>query len=337
MIPARVVLPPVASKRLRDGHKRMLDGRKREIVFVIVLFIFFVLTISVHGKPSLFPVGTLAFGEATPFYIVGDEPIDDVSVSVFGINDVRICRSIGFPVNERTNAYAAIVALPSFTVESTVLVRVRYSSSSKAGEFSERLPVEKREFLTEEIKLSGAMTDLRRSDDELIRVQAEKMWKLLNSTNRDAVFHRGTFTFPIAEIRRTSFFGDRRVYRYSDGSTARSIHNGVDYGAKTGTEVYSVGVGRIAVATERIMTGNTVVIEHLPGVYSLYYHLDSIDVEPKQIVKTGDYIGRVGATGLVTGPHLHWELRVSGVAVNPELFLTKGLLDKWDVYCNIER
>jgi murein DD-endopeptidase MepM/ murein hydrolase activator NlpD len=71
-------------------------------------------------------------------------------------------------------------------------------------------------------------------------------------------------------------------------------------------------------ARDRIVTGNTVVIEHLPGVFSLYYHLDSIGVDEGDVVEQGERIGTVGMTGLATGPHLHWEIRVGGVPVAPE-------------------
>ncbi len=80
-------------------------------------------------------------------------------------------------------------------------------------------------------------------------------------------------------------------------------------------------------ATNRIVTGGTVVIEHLPAVYSLYYHLDTVDVAVNDIVEQGERIGTVGSTGLSTGPHLHWELRVSGVAVDPEQVIRAPHLD----------
>ena len=80
-------------------------------------------------------------------------------------------------------------------------------------------------------------------------------------------------------------------------------------------------------ASERIITGFTVVIEHLPGLYSLYYHLDSLSVREGQRVSQGDRIGTVGSTGLATGPHLHWEVRSAGVAVDPDLLVKRSLID----------
>jgi murein DD-endopeptidase MepM/ murein hydrolase activator NlpD len=71
-------------------------------------------------------------------------------------------------------------------------------------------------------------------------------------------------------------------------------------------------------AKHRLLTGFSIVIEHLPGVYSLYYHLDKIDVKEGQMAGAGQKIGESGFTGLATGPHLHWEVRVAGNAVEPK-------------------
>ena len=79
-------------------------------------------------------------------------------------------------------------------------------------------------------------------------------------------------------------------------------------------------------ARSRIVTGDTVVIEHLPGVYSLYYHLDEIFVEEGEEIAVEALIGTVGSTGLATGPHLHWEIRVAGVPVSPEDATKQALL-----------
>ena len=80
-------------------------------------------------------------------------------------------------------------------------------------------------------------------------------------------------------------------------------------------------------STFRIMTGNTLVIEHLPGLYSLYYHLDTREAEKNDFVEQGQLIGTVGHTGLSTGSHLHWEIRTCGIAVDPESFLRSDILD----------
>ena len=73
-------------------------------------------------------------------------------------------------------------------------------------------------------------------------------------------------------------------------------------------------------AENRISTGWSVCIEHLPGLYSLYYHMSKLNVEVGQIVEKGKLLGLSGSTGLATGPHLHWEVRLNIEAVNPDFF-----------------
>ena len=130
------------------------------------------------------------------------------------------------------------------------------------------------------------------------------------------------FTLPVDSKRITSGFGDRRVFEYPDKKTSTSLHYGIDYGVPTGTPVHACAEGKVMLAENRISTGWSVVIEHLPGLYSLYYHMDSLGVQEGQYVKQGERLGLSGATGLATGPHLHWEVRLNMEAVNPEFFLT---------------
>jgi murein DD-endopeptidase MepM/ murein hydrolase activator NlpD len=84
----------------------------------------------------------------------------------------------------------------------------------------------------------------------------------------------------------------------------------------------------VVLARYRIVTGNSVILEHLPGVYSIYYHLDSIAVSEGTLAAAGTVLGSSGATGLATGPHLHWEIRVSGENADPDAFTARPLLDK---------
>ncbi len=187
--------------------------------------------------------------------------------------------------------------------------------------------VRTRLFASERIALNNVMTALRTEPDPRKDEESRVLWELLHTTDLRARYHTGTFMMPVESFRYTSNFGDRRTYAYTDGNTAGAIHNGVDLAAPTGTPVAATGRGRIVMATDRIVTGGTVVIEHLPSVFSLYYHLDTLEVERGRIVERGEIIGTVGSTGLSTGPHLHWELRVSGAAVDPEVFIEIPYLD----------
>ena len=97
----------------------------------------------------------------------------------------------------------------------------------------------------------------------------------------------------------------------------RSYHSGTDFKAPTGTPIYSVNDGIVKLSSDRYYAGNSVIIDHGHGVYSCYYHLSRLDVKVGQKVKQGEQLGLSGATGRVTGPHLHFSVRVHGVQVDP--------------------
>jgi len=124
---------------------------------------------------------------------------------------------------------------------------------------------------------------------------------------------RGNFQFPLAGITQGTNFGKRRVLN----GQARPPHTGADFPAVTGTPVHATQSGRVALAEELFFSGNTVILDHGLGVYSLYGHLSAIGVESGESVKAGEIIGKVGATGRVTGPHLHWGVTVNKARVNP--------------------
>ncbi len=126
---------------------------------------------------------------------------------------------------------------------------------------------------------------------------------------------KGTFQPPVANgdcI--TSPFGTRR--KYNQGA-AWGYHAGVDFCSGAGQPVYAPAPGRVVLARALTIRGNAVILDHGWGVYTGYWHLSRIDVQEGQEVKTGDLLGAIGGTGRVTGPHLHWELWVGGVPVNP--------------------
>lgn len=219
---------------------------------------------------------------------------------------------------------AAVLAVPSTARPGPALLRIE-----KNGEKTAEIPlvIGERSFAAEEIVLNDALTGLRSVPDPRKTAESEQLWSILSAAG-DRIYHAGTFLPPVTSTRRTSFFGDRRVFRYSNGTSDTSIHAGVDYGVPTGTEIRACGSGKVVLARPRIVTGNSVVIEHLPGVYSLYYHLDRIDAVEGTLVPAGALLGLSGATGLATGPHLHWELRVSGENTDPDAFLRRPVLDK---------
>lgn len=116
----------------------------------------------------------------------------------------------------------------------------------------------------------------------------------------------------------TDVFGSRRSY---NGGPATGSHSGVDFGADAGAPVAAAATGRVAFAGPLPVRGNMVAIDHGAGVFTGYCHLSAIGVQAEQDVRAGEEIGKVGSTGLVTGPHLHWEVAVGGYHVNGLLWL----------------
>ncbi|MBN1524827.1 MAG: M23 family metallopeptidase [Spirochaetales bacterium] len=112
----------------------------------------------------------------------------------------------------------------------------------------------------------------------------------------------------------SSSFASQRVY--STGSVA-SCHKGMDIANKTGTPIYAANYGKVIIAREFLVYGNTVIIDHGQGIVTLYGHMDYLVVQEGEYVTRNQQIGVMGDTGLATGPHLHWELRINGREANP--------------------
>lgn len=207
-------------------------------------------------------------------------------------------------------------------------LKVIYSlSDSETKEFQLPINFKMREFDSETIELDAKNTAIK-SDNSPERIaQIDKLNTLLGTTITSDIFSLKPFTAPNPSTRYTAHFGDRRVYAYSNGKSSTSLHYGNDYGIPEGSEVRACAEGKVVMAEERNSTGFSIVIEHLPGLYSLYYHLSAMNVKEGQMVKQGDLIGNSGSTGLATGPHLHWEVRLNGAAVRPEFFMNNFAFD----------
>ncbi len=126
----------------------------------------------------------------------------------------------------------------------------------------------------------------------------------------------GGFDWPRRD-RLTGHFGDQRVLN----GKKESVHYGLDLHAPRGAPVLAANDGEVVLARDAYYSGKSVVLSHGAAVFTIYFHMDRIDVRPGAKVKKGEQIGIVGSTGRSTGPHLHWSARVAGMYVDPESLL----------------
>ena len=168
------------------------------------------------------------------------------------------------------------------------------------------------DFDTTRIVLPPAASKLL--EPELLRRERERLAVVWGESAAQPLW-QGEFVVPVRSFWPiTSAFGQRRAY---NSGPASSYHEGVDYGAKQGAVVLAPAAGRVVLAEALTVRGNAIILDHGAGVHSGYWHLWQIFVEEGDEVMPGDPLGRVGNTGLSTGAHLHWELRIGAVAVNP--------------------
>jgi len=151
---------------------------------------------------------------------------------------------------------------------------------------------------------------------DMNRILAEKKRKQKARTHYSKVDVDVDFLPPVEGIR-TGSYGRRRVF---NGQPKRP-HSGMDIAADTGTPIRSPSAGTIIELGDFFFSGNLVYIDHGQGLISMFAHLSEIDVTLGERVEKGQVIGKVGATGRVTGPHLHWSLGLNGNWIDPALFL----------------
>jgi len=164
--------------------------------------------------------------------------------------------------------------------------------------------------------------------DEFVALSPENLERALSeakeldeihNTISGAALWRESFVVPIPGGTGTNF-GSRRVFN----GESRNPHAGADLKATTGTPIRSTNRGRVVLAKNLFFTGNTVIVDHGLGIYTLYAHLSRIDVKKDAIVDRAQVIGLAGATGRVTGPHLHWGARVQNARVDPFSLINLG-------------
>ena len=181
---------------------------------------------------------------------------------------------------------------------------------------------EPRRFPVEHLTLPRAVVDLDPEAERRALAEAQRLTTLFKAITAERLW-RGRFTRPVAGTEPGTGFGARRVIN----GRPRSPHGGIDYSAPLGTPVVAANTGRAALVGEFFFPGRLVVLDHGLGLYTLYFHLDSVAVSEGERVERGQTLGAVGASGRATGPHLHFGAQVGAARVDPTALLGLTLGD----------
>ncbi len=206
---------------------------------------------------------------------------------------------------------SALIGLPLSLQPGEHYIEKR-SSSQVSRKFFE---VKSKQYSTQHITI----TDKRKVNpyaSDMERILAEKARKQKargHFSKRDVDID---FLIPVSGTN-TGSFGRRRVFNGQN----RRPHSGMDFAAALGTPIRAPSAGKVIELGDFFFSGNLIYIDHGQGLISMFAHLDEISVVLGERVKKGQVVGKVGATGRVTGPHLHWSLALNGTWIDPALFI----------------
>jgi murein DD-endopeptidase MepM/ murein hydrolase activator NlpD len=179
-----------------------------------------------------------------------------------------------------------------------------------------RVRVEPRAFSVQRLTVPESMVELDPETERRAVAEGERLRSLYATITPERLW-RGAFARPVEGTEPATGFGARRVIN----GRPRAAHGGADYAAPVGTPVVAANAGRVAMVEEYFFPGRLVILDHGLGLYTLYFHLDTTAVTPGHAVERGQTIGTVGATGRVTGPHLHFGVQVGPARVDPTTLL----------------
>ena len=194
---------------------------------------------------------------------------------------------------------------------------IKLVNGLKSGDETIVFKIVEGEYKKEKITVEGSKVTPPKDVLKRIEEEREEANKIYATANAGLKFN-SKFILPMSSAV-TSPFGTARVFN----GTLQSYHGGTDFRAAVGTPVIAANDGVVAIAKDRYYAGGSVVIDHGEGIYTQYYHLSALNVKVGQSVKKGDIIALSGASGRVSGPHLHFGVIVGGVQVNPINFVKK--------------
>lgn len=238
-------------------------------------------------------------------------PVDDQTAVVEGTFRGRPVKFFSEPRQDQGAGFVGLLGLdlqePPGTHELVVDVRIKDEHKT----FSYAVAVLKEKFSVERLKLPKNKVDLDSQGVARFQAEQEQVHQALTEDSALRLWS-SNFLEPV-EGRTSGRFGSVRILN----GQPKSPHRGEDIAAPLGTDVVATNDGSVRLTVDHLFSGKGVYLDHGLGLYSMYFHLSEILVKDGESVKAGQVIGKVGASGRATGPHLHWGAKVSGAWVNP--------------------
>jgi len=284
-------------------------------VLAIVILTSSVSVAATSGPSDLrIEVRARAIAPGEPVRLIVDTPIPLASLEgEFLDHAVSMERTEVLDGGERWSGWA-MVDLDESPGTATVAIRgVDVEGRDIAG--TQRVDVASREFPEERLNVSSKYVEPPPEVQQRLAGEREKLSRIY--ANRKTFLPQpGPFVRPVPG-EPTSIFGTRRIYN----GKPRSPHPGLDLRAAEGTAVHASGPGTVVLAQDLYYSGNTVILDHGGGLFTLYAHLSTISVVESEQAEAGQTIGLSGATGRVTGPHLHWGAKIGNRPFDPRALL----------------
>ena len=212
-----------------------------------------------------------------------------------------------YPVFTTPDGFEAILGVPYDKTPGPATVEVIFKKESSILSFT----VKDGNYPSEVLKVDDRHVNPKKADVLRIQKEAAEIGKIYKVMTRKK-YWIGPFQLPINSVV-TSTFGNKRVFN----GAMKSFHQGLDLKAPMGTPIHAASGGIVVMAKDLFMTGNTVLLNHGYGIYTVYAHMSKLEVKNGEEVKSGQVLGLSGMTGRASGPHLHWGAVINHTKVNP--------------------
>lgn len=269
------------------------------------------------ASPIIEAPDAVSVGEAFFVHIASPQPVWDVKLSWLGETFAPALRGTRDGSGTWVALAAGLDAKPAREV-----LEAEFTLQGRTVRRQQQVEIVDRKFPEQHLNVARKMVHLSQKALDRHWAEKAKVKKVLAHRSPER-FWQPPFVRPVSGGM-SSAFGLRRFFN----GEARAPHSGVDLRGKSGTPIHAFAAGEVVLTGNHYFSGNVVYVDHGQGMVSMYCHMSKIGVKEGQFVSAGDVLGKVGSTGRVTGPHLHFGLSVMGQMVDPmPLFAGKGVPD----------